>query len=92
MDTKTAIGMLENAPGVMVGNQRYVLMKSTVRDRIVEMLKGTPITPILVREGRNKTYNDYECPVCGQMIAWEQRYCCECGMPIEWRETDERNG
>lgn len=42
------------------------------------------VKPILVREGRNKWYNDYRCPICDQGIAHEQNYCSECGRAVKW--------
>ena len=50
-----------------------------------ELLKEhEPVKPILKREGRNKLYNDYECPVCGNDICYEQKYCSECGRAVKW--------
>ena len=50
-----------------------------------ELLKEhEPVKPILKREGRNKLYNDYECPVCGNDICCEQKYCSECGRAVKW--------
>ena len=43
-----------------------------------------PIKPILKCEWTDKLYNDYECPVCGNNICYEQKYCSECGRPVKW--------
>ena len=42
------------------------------------------VEPILKREGISKAFNDYACPVCGEEIVYEQKYCSECGRPISW--------
>lgn len=31
----------------------------------------------------------YECPSCGEDIELGQKYCSECGEPIEWIEDLE---
>ena len=56
-------------------------------ERIAIMTEGKkdePVIPTLVREGRNKYYNDYLCPVCDQEIGYEQNYCSECGSRVKW--------
>lgn len=30
----------------------------------------------------------YECPKCGEDIELGQRYCQECGEPIEWKVAE----
>ena len=42
------------------------------------------VEPILIREGRNKNYNDYVCPRCDNEVVYEQNYCSECGVPFLW--------
>ena len=50
-----------------------------------ELLKEQePVKPILKCEWTDKLYNDYECPVCGNNICYEQKYCSECGRPVKW--------
>jgi hypothetical protein len=51
----------------------------------IELLKEQEaIKPILIREGRNKNYNDYVCPRCDNVVAYEQNYCSECGVRFLW--------
>ena len=42
------------------------------------------VEPILIREGRNKYYNDYVCPRCDNVVVYEQNYCSECGVRFLW--------
>ena len=42
------------------------------------------VEPILIREGRNKNYNDYVCPRCDNEVVYEQNYCSECGVRFLW--------
>jgi len=42
------------------------------------------VEPTLIREGRNKYYNDYVCPRCDNEVVYEQNYCSECGIPFMW--------
>ena len=42
------------------------------------------VEPILIREGRNKHYNDYVCPRCDNEVVYEQNYCSECGVQFLW--------
>ena len=52
---------------------------------LVELLKEQePVEPILKREGWNKYYNDYVCPICDQELVYEQNYCSECGRAVKW--------
>ena len=52
-----------------------------------ELLKEQDaVEPILIREGRNKYYNDYVCPRCGNEVVYEQNYCSECGVRFLWKE------
>ena len=51
----------------------------------IELLKEQEaVEPTLIREGRNKHYNDYVCPQCGNEVVYEQNYCSECGIPFLW--------
>lgn len=43
------------------------------------------VEPILIREGRNKNYNDYVCPRCDNEVVYEQNYCSECGVQFLWK-------
>ena len=42
------------------------------------------VEPTLIREGRNKNYNDYVCPRCDNEVVYEQNYCSECGVRFLW--------
>jgi len=42
------------------------------------------VEPTLIREGRNKYYNDYVCPRCDDEVAYEQNYCSRCGVRFLW--------
>ena len=42
------------------------------------------VEPTLIREGRNKNYNDYVCPRCDNVVVYEQNYCSECGAQFRW--------
>jgi len=42
------------------------------------------VEPTLIREGRNKNYNDYVCPRCDNVVVYEQNYCSECGVQFLW--------
>ena len=50
-----------------------------------ELLKEQEaVEPTLIREGRNKNYNDYVCPRCDNEVVYEQNYCSECGVQFLW--------
>lgn len=50
-----------------------------------ELLKEQgEVEPTLIREGRNKYYNDYVCPRCSNEVVYEQNYCSECGARFLW--------
>ena len=52
---------------------------------ILAMLKEQEaVEPTLIREGRNKHYNDYVCPRCDNEVVYEQNYCSECGALFLW--------
>lgn len=54
-------------------------------DDIVAMMKEQEaVEPTLIREGRNKHYNDYVCPRCDNEVVYEQNYCSECGVQFLW--------
>ena len=42
------------------------------------------VEPTLIREGRNKYYNDYVCPGCDNELHYGQNYCSECGRAVKW--------
>ena len=52
---------------------------------IINLLKEQDaVEPTLIREGRNKHYNDYVCPRCDNEVVYEQNYCSECGVQFLW--------
>lgn len=62
-----------------------VKMSNQFRDIVVNLLKEhEAVKPILIREGRNKHYNDYVCPRCDNEVVYEQNYCSECGVQFLW--------
>lgn len=56
----------------------------TVDDALVLLKEQEAVEPILIREGRNKHYNDYVCPRCDNEVVYEQNYCSECGVKFMW--------
>jgi len=42
------------------------------------------VEPTLIREARNKYYNNYVCPRCDEDVYYEQNYCSECGVRFLW--------
>jgi len=58
---------------------------TAVQKDALELLKEQEaVEPILIREGRNKNYNDYVCPRCDNVVVYEQNYCSECGVKFMW--------
>ena len=56
-----------------------------LRDDALELLKEQEaVVPTLIREGRNKYYNDYVCPGCDNELHYGQNYCSECGRSVKW--------
>ena len=54
------------------------------RDALALLKEQEAVVPILIREGRNKNYNDYVCPRCDNEVVYEQNYCSECGVKFMW--------
>lgn len=54
------------------------------RDALALLKEQEAVEPTLIREGRNKHYNDYVCPRCDNEVVYEQNYCSECGIPFLW--------
>lgn len=54
------------------------------RDAIALLKEQEAVEPTLIREGRNKYYNDYVCPRCDNEVVYEQNYCSECGVKFMW--------
>ena len=55
-----------------------------MRDALALLKEQEAVAPILIREGRNKNYNDYVCPRCDNEVVYEQNYCSECGVQFLW--------
>ena len=55
-----------------------------VSDALALLKEQEAVEPILIREGRNKNYNDYVCPHCDNEVCYEQNYCSECGVRFLW--------
>lgn len=57
----------------------------TLYKDVYDLLKEQEaVEPTLIREGRNKHYNDYVCPRCDNEVVYEQNYCSECGVRFLW--------
>lgn len=57
------------------------------RDALALLREHEAVEPILIREGRNKNYNDYVCPHCDNEVVYGQNYCSECGVQFLWRSV-----
>ena len=55
-----------------------------VGDAIALLKEQESVEPTLIREGRNKYYNDYVCPGCDNELHYGQNYCSECGRSVKW--------
>ena len=55
-----------------------------INDALALLKEKEAVEPILIREGRNKYYNDYVCPRCDNEVVYEQNYCSECGVRFLW--------
>ena len=55
-----------------------------LRDALELLEEREAVEPTLIREGRNKNYNDYVCPRCDNEVVYEQNYCSECGVQFLW--------
>ena len=70
------------------GRENYKPMNGCFWDLMSDALallkEQEAVEPTLIREGRNKYYNDYVCPRCDNEVVYEQNYCSECGIPFMW--------
>lgn len=73
-----------NCPYGGTGEYGVSCMTKMMRDALALLKAQEPVEPILKREGWNKYYNDYVCPVCDQELVYEQNYCSECGRAVKW--------
>ena len=55
-----------------------------LEQKIALLKEQEAVEPVLIREGRNKNYNDYVCPRCDNEVVYEQNYCSECGVQFLW--------
>ena len=65
---------------------RYGCRPKLMRDALELLKEQEAVKPILKREGRNKYYNYYVCPVCDNELWYDQNYCIECGRAVDWGE------
>ena len=54
------------------------------KDALALLNEQDAVEPTLIREGRNKYYNNYVCPRCDNDVVYEQNYCSECGVKFMW--------
>lgn len=67
------------------GKMLGLFMTVDEAEDIITLLKEQEaVEPILKREGKNKNYNDYVCPICDNEVVYEQNYCSECGVKFTW--------
>ena len=57
-----------------------------MRDALTLLKEQEAVKPILIREGRNKHYNNYVCQGCDNELVYGQNYCSECGRAVNWDE------
>lgn len=55
-----------------------------LRDALALLKEQEAVEPTLIREGRNKYYNNFVCPRCDNDVFYEQNYCSECGVRFLW--------
>ena len=86
MDSEKVIKGLENLQDSIATNRMPDAHKAIgiISDAISMLKEHEAVVPTLIREGRNKNYNDYVCPRCDNEVVYEQNYCSECGIPFLW--------
>ena len=86
MDSEKVIKELENLQDSIATNRMPDAHKAIgmISDAIAILKEREAVVPTLIREGRNKNYNDYVCPRCDNEVVYEQNYCSECGIPFLW--------
>jgi len=65
-------------------NGHYKVELSLAKKILALLKEQEAVEPTLIREGRNKYYNDYVCPRCDNVVVYEQNYCSECGAQFRW--------
>ena len=84
-DREKVIGHLNDCMEASRRDNTWVFVrKDIVEDAIALLTEQEEVKPILIREGRNKHYNDYVCPRCDNEVVYEQNYCSECGVRFLW--------
>ena len=80
MDREKVIKEFEEICGYTMRPHEFRVLN----DVLALLKEQEAVEPILIREGRNKNYNDYVCPRCGYEVVYEQNYCSECGVRFLW--------
>ena len=68
----------------MDGLRERNIRKRVTGNALVILKEQEAVEPTLIREGRNKYYNNYVCPRCDNDVVYEQNYCSECGVRFLW--------
>jgi hypothetical protein len=68
----------------ILNNNGYGGWCASIRKAVAMLKEPEAVEPTLIREGRNKHYNDYVCPRCDNVVVYEQNYCSECGVQFLW--------
>ena len=88
MEREKVIKGLNDIGGFIAGRIGFEQARNFLRtiDDAIKLLKEQEaVEPTLIREGRNKNYNDYVCPRCDNEVVYEQNYCSECGVEFLWK-------
>ena len=87
MDRKCVLDWLNKvyiAPSLFYSEYTDEEIRIFAHDALVLLKEQEAVVPTLIREGRNKHYNDYVCPRCDNEVVYEQNYCSECGVRFLW--------
>ena len=87
MDREKVIKCLNDIGGFIAGRVGFEQARNflrTIDDALAMLKEQEAVKPTLIREGRNKHYNDYVCPRCDNEVVYEQNYCSECGVRFLW--------
>lgn len=76
--------VIKKAERIMCSTVSRDMIDSFCEDVIAMLKEQEAVEPTLIREGRNKHYNDYVCPRCDNEVVYEQNYCSECGVQFLW--------
>ena len=83
MEREIIIFDLQDISEILINNG-YGGWAVSIGEAISLLKEQEAVEPTLIREGRNKHYNDYVCPRCDNEVVYEQNYCSECGIPFVW--------